>query len=667
MSTRIRIPSAALLAAAQAGAVLALIEWRHPFFFLQDDNRNFLLPHLIHNWRALCSGQIAEFNFFQFCGMPALANGQAETLYAPAYAATGLSWLLFGSAYAAPDLLIAFHLLLGAVGAWFCFRQLRLTSVVAAWAGSAAVLNAFVIYVSDSWPGVSAAAAYLPWALGFTLRFAQGRRGAAAGLAVSHLLWFLNGYPQLLLYAAVFEAAFFLRAVRWSGVPLVRAALAYTGNWIVTGLLAAPLLLPMAGQTAVSAARASALRWAEFASGAYSPPAWLAGVINPFSPDAEVSAYLGYPVALLAFLGLPFLVQRQLRWGCRAGRMLAVCALAAFLWSVGVFSPVLYRVPIFNRLRWPFKVQFLTAFFLAGFAGWALDQMLARSRPKRANLCLSLLFPLTLVSFAALYAGPIRASTTSAGPLPASEALASLLTEGRTVTVGYRPFLDDPAAFGFDYPTMWGIQGFGGYDPLVTKLNDEVALGLNSFSSLQCGDAIAHLEYLRSWGVSYYVVSPAAGDCGARLTDHGLRLLHEDPTRRIFQDAKAAPLVSWESGSAEGIRCRTGINAVQCRVATPVDQSIRMRFAAHRFFLVKVDGKEARFSRDRHQVLFGVPPGEHAIQLRYRDPLFEAGWIASLAALLVVAAVAVLRSAGRLRPLIPPLSDGTGNRAALSS
>lgn len=683
MTSRMRVPSAALLAAVQVGAVLAVIEWRHPLFFLQDDNRNFVLPHLIHNWRAISSGQIAEFNFFQFCGMPALSNGQAEALYPPAYVATGLSRLLFGSAYAAVDLLVAFHLLLGAVGAWFCFRELRLSRAVAAWAGSAAVLNAFVIYVGNSSPPASAAAAYLPWALGFALRFAQGRKWAATGLVMSHLLWFLSGHPQLLLYGAVFEWIFFLTAVRWLGVSPVRAMLGYAGNCIVTGLLAAPLLLPMLWQTAVSAQRAERIGWLVFRAGAYSPLLWLAGVVYPFSdrpfktiPDwmfvdrlAAYASHLSYPVTVAALIGLIALWRGRLGPGGRTGRLLGACALTAFLWSIGMFSWALYLLPVFNRMRWSFKLQLFTAFFLAGIAGWALDRVLAKTRPGGARLRLSLLFLFTLANFAALYAGtPIRAFRSSAGTLPAPEPLADSLRDGRTVTVGFRfSDLDAPGALGFDHPTMWGIQAFGGYDPLVTKLNAEIALGLNHISSLECSDAIAHLEYLRNWGVSDYVVSPAAGDCGARLTDRGLRLWHEDPLRRIFKDAKTAPLVSWESGSAEGIRCHSEVNAVQCRIASPVNQRIRMRFAAHRFFLVKVDGKDSRFSRDRNQILVSVPPGEHAIELRYRDPLFAAGWRIAVATFLAVAAFAFMRSAGRLRPLIPPASEEAWNRALLSS
>jgi hypothetical protein len=672
MSIRIRVSGAAALAAAQAGVLLALIERWHPFFFLQDDNRNFVLPYLIHNWRAISSGRIAVFNFFQYCGTPALANGVSETLYPPAYAATGLSHLLFGSAYAAVDLLIAFHLLLGVVGAYFCFRELGLSHAAAVWAAPAAVMNSFVIYVGDSWAVVPAAAAYLPWALGFALRFAQGRKWAASGLALSNLLWFLNGYPQLLLYGAVFEAIFFFVTVRRSEVPLVRAILAYAGNCVVTGLLAAPLLLPMLRQAQVSALRADRIAWPAFVWGAYSPWRWLQGVVWPFSdrafstiPDRmyleRLSAYashLSYPVAAAALIGLLALWRGRLGEEGRPGRLAGACALTAFLWSIGALSPLLYLVPLFNRMRWPFKLQLFTALFLAALAGWALDRAFAK-KPGRRRVYTALLCLLTVADFGALYAGtPIRAFRSSAGPLPVPEPLAESLKDGRTLTVGYRfSDLDAPGGLAFDHPTMWGIQAFGGYDPLVTKLNHEVALGLNHMSSMECGRAIAHLGYLRSWAVSYYVVSPAAGDCGARLAAQGLTLLHQDSLRSIFRDGKAAPIVSWESGSEDGIRCRTGVNAVHCQAASAVSQTIRMRYAAHRFFAVKLDRREVPFSRDRNQIVFPLPAGEHAIELRYRDPLFEVGWKIALGTLLALAAAAVMRSAGRLRPVIPVAPD----------
>ncbi len=684
MNARVRLSRTALLAAAQVLLILGLIEARHPYFFLQDDNRNFLLPHLVHNWRAIRSHEIAEFNFFQYCGAPALANAQSQSLYPPSYAATALSFLLFSHPFASIDFLVAFHLLLGAVGACFCFRELRLSDASAAWAAGAAVLNSFAIYVGNSWPGASAAAAYLPWTLVFALRFAQGRKWAATGLVLSNLLWFLNGYLNLLLYGLVFEAVFFLFAVHRLRVPRGRAVLALAANGTVAALLAGPLLLPQLYQVAHSALRASRMPYEMFSAAAYTPQLWLLGLVRPFSelPVASLSgavfdierhsayaSHVSYPIAAAAVLGLFLLWRGRLGGTARPGSLLAACAFVSFLASWGVLCPVLYRLPLFDRMRWPFKWQFLTAFFLAGLAGWTLDRILANLAPSRKTLRLVILagvFLATLANFAALYAGmPIRAFRLSAAPLPAPEPLADSLSSGRIVTVDY-PFysLDAPASLGFSQPTLFALQGFGGYDPLVLQRNDQIALHLNHLSSLSCQQAIDHLEHLRRWAVAYYVVNPAAPDCGANLLSKGFTLLHQDSRRRIFRDEKAAPFVSWESGLADGIRCHLGINALDCRVTDAADRRIRLRFAAHEFFSLHAQGRVIPFDRDRDQIVFRLPAGVPSFELRYRDPLFAAGWKIALATLLVFS---VLFWVGSVRQfsLIPRAGREAWNQALL--
>jgi len=112
----------ALIAA--LAAVLAAIEFRRPYYFLQDDNRDQALPFLVHNARALRGGELAQFDFHIFAGAPHLANGNSMVLYAPGYAATLLSSLLLGHPFGAIDLLTAFHLILGALGMFFLLRRI---------------------------------------------------------------------------------------------------------------------------------------------------------------------------------------------------------------------------------------------------------------------------------------------------------------------------------------------------------------------------------------------------------------------------------------------------------------------------------------------------------------------------------------------------------------
>jgi len=102
-----------LLLAATVLAVLLAIELRRPYYFLQDDNRDFALPCLVHNWRALRGGEIAQFNFHQYAGAPHLSNGPSGTLNAPGYAAMFASCVLLGQPFGAVDFLVTFYLVAG--------------------------------------------------------------------------------------------------------------------------------------------------------------------------------------------------------------------------------------------------------------------------------------------------------------------------------------------------------------------------------------------------------------------------------------------------------------------------------------------------------------------------------------------------------------------------
>ena len=105
-------------------AVFLITEWYHPYFFLHDDNRAQYLPYYVHNYRALMNGEIAVFNFHQFMGTTHLANGNAAALYPLSVLSVGLSQLLFGHVFAAIDITVYLHMLLGAWGFMALMRRL---------------------------------------------------------------------------------------------------------------------------------------------------------------------------------------------------------------------------------------------------------------------------------------------------------------------------------------------------------------------------------------------------------------------------------------------------------------------------------------------------------------------------------------------------------------
>ena len=110
---------ATLAALAVVAAFLFSLELAHPYYFLQDDNRDMTLPFYALAARTLAAGDVAQYNFFQALGTPLLATGQAGVLNPAVYLAIAGSRVLFGHVFAAIDLLVAAYFVAGAAGMLF--------------------------------------------------------------------------------------------------------------------------------------------------------------------------------------------------------------------------------------------------------------------------------------------------------------------------------------------------------------------------------------------------------------------------------------------------------------------------------------------------------------------------------------------------------------------
>src|SRR5690348_8278659 len=89
--------------------LLLSLEFRSPYYFLQDDGLEYCLPASIHNLRALATGHLALYDFHVFAGIPHASMGQTAVFYVPQYIAMFLSKLIWGHAFAAIDLLAIMH------------------------------------------------------------------------------------------------------------------------------------------------------------------------------------------------------------------------------------------------------------------------------------------------------------------------------------------------------------------------------------------------------------------------------------------------------------------------------------------------------------------------------------------------------------------------------
>ncbi len=658
---------AAALTVAVVAAAFVSLELAHPYYFLQDDNRDMSLPHYVLAARTLAaSGEVAQFNFYQSLGTPLLATGQAGVLNPATYLSVAASQVLFGHVFAAIDLMIAAYFALGAVGMLFLARELGLSRSAALFAALSWPLLPATVYFSVSWGILAPLVGLLPWIVAFTMRLVHGGGLASAlALAASHTLLFLAGYTPWTLYSAAAQVILLLvllpgakrpaRALGW----LILAA-------VLTALWSLPLLAPMIHHMSVSWSRSTPMSYAFFAGEALRPVAWINGLIWPFarlftaSPAhfySEIAApaaitHLGYPALLLAVaagLGLRRRTNGESRWPLVACGLTAAVMLA---WVVGWLSPAIYQIPIFNRFRWPVRVLFLFEFFALLVAAFGLDRLRRGSRAGRwwpGVLIAAQVLNLWLANRLHDYRGFVAHSD----PVPLQEPWRERLAGARIVSLGHYALggrLDTVRSVGFNYPSLWELFHMGGYDTLTTRASYDATRMFSHMSSFAHHPETLDVGFLRGWAVRWYVASPGAVNAYAeRLGRDGVRLVECESDRCLFEDPAAPPLAAWgDSGQGEGLRLR--VEGAEMLVSTerPSPGEVVLAFLDHPFLRATVDGVGVPIRRlPAGQMVIAVPAGNHVLRLRYQDPLFRLGCYGALAGLALAALALAFEVRGR--------------------
>lgn len=630
-------------------AVLVPLELKYPYYFLQDDNRDYMLPWLVHNWRSLLTGEVPLYNFHQYSGLPSLGSASGA-LYPPGYVAALFSGALFGHPFATVDLMVVFHLASGALGWLALFRLLGLSPIAAIYGALACGLNSFLLYAGSSWMCVSALGAWFPWMLYFGLSLLRGPTLANwLGLMAVRLLLFYHGYIQYFLYAAILEVLA-LAGIAWADGTRRRPLLLYFSSWVYVALLSAPLLLPMWRQTQESAFRQAQVPFTEFVTYSVRPASWVAGLLNPFSQRVPTDlgaaipylSHVGY-LAVILIVIVPFAL-----WGSpavekRLALLWLALAAASLSLAMGSFAAELYQIPIYNRWRWPFKYLVFANFFLAGLSALVLDQVLRkRIAAPFQRIVGSLCVVFLAANYLLLYAGtPPKPFRTHLERVPFDEPLREVLGRGKIFTMGFPWAAPRPAsAIAFDYATLWGLYHFAGYEPLVPRTNADLALDLQYLASFDGQPGELPWTHLRRWGVRWYV-TPSADPLP--LTLYGLTARYADTERRFFEDPKAQGLVFWEDGRADSVDYQILTNSIQLRVSSKEAGQLCLNFLWHPLFQVRVDGRPGSLRANSYgQMLLDIPAGEHSIEVRFHDPEFSAGLQIAAAVLLALAAHTVL-------------------------
>ncbi len=653
-------------------ALFAVLEVAHPYYFLQDDNRDSFLPLFVHNYRAVSDGQLPQFNFYQSLGRPQLANGWSAALQPFNYAAIFLSELAFDDVFASIDILTLIYLLFGACGVVFLIRLLGSSPAAGVFAATTWCFTPFNMMTSQAWATYSPVIGLLPWiVIGALLVYRERYWSGGILFVLTHLLLFFVGAPQFFLYAALMEAAFVawlaIVDVRAGRVPLrrlVRTAAFFAAVTVFVTALCMPLFLPMWSQMKYSAHRSEDMSVSELGACEIPLSRLANGLLFPFVklypptggewcdtyPPVSFT-HIGYAALILAsaFPWIRRKVPETSRSAFTAAFAIGVLLLLA---ALGTFSPLAAVVPVVNRFRWPFKYFGFACFPLAISAAPAFDALLSRwSRSTRGLMVAAGIIALQAANLVSLDATFVRqAFLEHLDPVPLHEPLRPMLATSRTVGVGGCRLVEKlwtAHTMGYDYATLWELHYFGGYDPLVPLANLQLTLGLD-YQAVLCGDpARIPVDYLRQWGVAHYIVNldrPRAKEYEATLLARGLRRVHADPRRVVLFDPAALPLVGGPGCTLRELgRVGDDLTAsVVCRRDAPVT----LRFLFNPYFFATVDGAAVALREgDGSQLLVPVPKGTHTIRIRYDDPLIAVGgWIALFAIAVALVIAVLLRS-----------------------
>lgn len=626
--------------------MVAGLEWAHPYFFFQDDNRSLYFPLLVHNLRALAGGEIPFFNFHQSLGTP--TGIHYGTFYPLNYLALGLSKVLSGQLFMTMDILALLHLEIAALGFFYLMRHFRVTEWSAFFGAIAWTFCSFVITVGNSWGHIIGCAAWFPWILLLSLRQIRSIRiGELVTLTFLRIMPLVLGNPQFFVYIVTFDllllSGCYLTGKNCgdsfacqSREPGLKLGLAWGGSYLLVLLMSLPLVMQTIRLAGLSAGRKGVLPWEEYSALSYQVSHWLNGLIAPFH-DLPVNTWVEQQfLSHIGYLPLFFISYALLRSKGSGRRkeilLLLVLALFSFLWAAGLgVSGIFYTLPVYNKFRFPFKLAFFTSFFLIMVATIGFDLFAARGKTRKWVLVLLLV--LHAANFIGLYGLlPQRMFSAIQDKVPFDEPMKEVMADGRIVTGWLDPvFVQDKGipgktvpTVGYNYATLWGLYYFGGYDPLLPEKNFHASLGrINRGDfNVEKGKALdvakeVPLANFRTWGVKWFVFEKSI----QLLNTGGLVDVFVDDSRRILRDPRALPLVYWRDNPARGgIRYRFTTNAVQLETDSIEGGTVVVNVLYNPFFVAEHDhGELAVTETENGQMSLRVPPGRQTVLVRYLD------------------------------------------------
>ncbi|PAW75896.1 MAG: hypothetical protein B9S32_17095 [Verrucomicrobia bacterium Tous-C9LFEB] len=628
--------------------LLAGLEWFDPFYFCYDDNATQHGPWLVHNYRTLTQyGEFAWMNFHQLLGHPHYLAGQSAVFYFPNYFCGWVASQWLGLLPAITEVTSCLHLMAGLVAMYAWLRVLKVSAVTSVYGALLYITSPFILIVSKSEVVASYCAFYFPVLLACLEMFLVS--GAVRYLVLSALLKGLFIYQGNIQFYFLYQVVEMLYGTfRWTVVKRERvggwrALVSYLISNVVAGVMALPLLMPM--RWAMQQARfrtvysaGDALAWALDAGD------WLKAQFFWFEPERVFSSgseifYLGGMLVLPWILWRLYRARKVIR-DTRWIALLMVVQVTFFLSTTG--NLVLSVVPLLNYMRWPYKWYQPVVMGYAVLCALALHLLV--SRRLLAARWLHLFFLLAIGSnvlvvltpsaqktFSEYHLTPALAREVESGPK---------LTSGRTLS--YVPKAVESAAQrveqrGFNFPTLFGEQGFAGYDGMVNRATAQrVFFMIYGSALLPAPLTLEKMASLNEWSVRYLITINHSASASALESMPGIKFAETTPSGlAVFENTAARPL-AWMESDGQAVPIRFMGNAV----------TVEMRgLSGHLILsLVRLPGWSFRLDdgpwlaitdeTNLGQMRLTVPPQARVVTARYAPPML---WESMLSGFLLLA------------------------------
>ncbi|MBI4869510.1 MAG: hypothetical protein HY816_21435 [Candidatus Wallbacteria bacterium] len=635
-------------------AGLALLEWRQPLYFLQDDNFVQFLPNLSLAGETLASGRWPWFNPHVLLGAPTFDTGNYAISYPPALASWWLAAKVLGREAWTMEIFCIGHLSGAVLTTFWLGSRLGLSPPLSAALAVSYALSGIMLILGRSWIGVAPVAFFFPLLLVSAERFARGRPGwrwtVATGMTIG--VFFHAGNVQFWFYsllAFLFAIAVPLASGRVGPtrlVPLAAAALIACG-------LAAPLLAPQLELAQAMVRRGGTGGGIFVGLTALALPYPLASARHPNNwgnVHRELMGHFYYCGTILAIPGLAALalvasslLALRSPGGFATANVWSLTAMVVFLCALGRQGLIwqwMSALPILEKFREPFKflMQLHLLLPVAGALVWERGLGAANRRFRGAVFVATALLMLYHCAMArsilrSYYAQPYPPLTGRAErhalPVPGEPGGFRMLT----LAVQCEVQRDAPWAWMEGLPTTYGRYSYKGYDWLVfaTPENQRAHARLLADPTRAARaygirwvflhDKLEAIDLDRMAPLDWVNTSPTELARLAPELQLQARTLGRDGHVTLWELPGADPMAFLEGGPAPvALAARMHGAGATVELAGPArDVDVVVNLLARPFTRAWVDGAEARVAADDWgRVRVRVGAGSRVLEVGYR-------------------------------------------------